>query len=209
VIVEPIALDVFDWSKPRSGQPRIFDQDIFEWFSWARPSTLAMIYLPIAGLLFWRGLASGLAWPATLGLFGLGAFAWTLIEYVMHRFSFHFSPTSRIGICFAYLIHGVHHAFPEDPRRWVMPPVVSLPVTAAIAFATWLVFGSWSGPLVAGGVVAYLWYDLVHYAIHRGPMKSGIGAALRRHHLMHHYSLPERRFGVSTTLWDHVFGTFR
>jgi sterol desaturase/sphingolipid hydroxylase (fatty acid hydroxylase superfamily) len=90
-----------------------------------------------------------------------------------------------------------------------MPPVVSLPVTILCALILRLVFPSWYGPIVAGGALAYLWYDLLHYAIHRGPLRSRLGAALRRNHLMHHYMLPERRFGVSTTLWDHVFGTNR
>ncbi len=209
VLIAPIALGVHDWSKPREGSPRMFDQAVLEWFTWARPSTLAMIYVPLAAFLFWRGLASGVPWPAAVALFVVGVFAWTLIEYVMHRFSFHFTPTGRLGVFFAYLIHGVHHAFPEDARRWVMPPVVSLPVTIAIALVVRLVFGTWYGPMIAGGAIAYLWYDVLHYAIHRGPLKSPMGAALRRHHLSHHYSLPERRFGVSTTLWDHVFRTIR
>jgi sterol desaturase/sphingolipid hydroxylase (fatty acid hydroxylase superfamily) len=55
----------------------------------------------------------------------------------------------------------------------------------------------------------YLAYDMLHYAIHRGVMKSRIGAYLRKHHLQHHYAVPERNFGVSSPLWDFVFRTTR
>jgi sterol desaturase/sphingolipid hydroxylase (fatty acid hydroxylase superfamily) len=207
VIVEPFALAVHDWSKPRPGEPRMFDQAFLEWFTWVRPGTLALIYVPLSAFFVWRGIVAGLGVAALAGLFVAGLFIWTLIEYLMHRFSFHFTPKGRAGVFFAYMIHGVHHAFPEDSRRWVMPPVVSVPVTLALAFLAYLLIGRLYGPIVAGGAFGYLWYDLAHYAMHRGPMKSRIGAALRSHHLRHHYALPERRFGVSTTFWDHVFRT--
>ena len=55
----------------------------------------------------------------------LGVLLWTLLEYLIHRFSFHFTPRGRVGVVMAYLIHGVHHAYPEDHRRWITPPSVS------------------------------------------------------------------------------------
>jgi sterol desaturase/sphingolipid hydroxylase (fatty acid hydroxylase superfamily) len=33
------------------------------------------------------------------------------------------------------------------------------------------------------------------------------GAKLRKHHYLHHFKTPEARYGVSTPLWDVVFGT--
>ena len=58
-----------------------------------------------------------------------------------------------------------------------------------------------------GFTVGYLTYDLTHYATHHFPMRSGIGRYLKRYHMMHHYKTPDQRFGVSSPLWDIVYGT--
>jgi sterol desaturase/sphingolipid hydroxylase (fatty acid hydroxylase superfamily) len=203
----PIALAVHDASRPQPGQPRMFDQAFLEWFTGSHPATLAAIYLPVVALLVWSGVAMHLAPAAVLSLFAGGVLFWSLLEYLIHRFAFHFAPRGRWGVMLAYLIHGVHHAFPEDRRRWVMPPVVSLPVVIVLAAAFGVALGRLSGPLLAGAVAAYLWYDLAHYAFHRGPLRWRVLNALRRNHLQHHYACPERQFGVSSTFWDHVFRT--
>jgi sterol desaturase/sphingolipid hydroxylase (fatty acid hydroxylase superfamily) len=134
-------------------------------------------------------------------------FAWTLIEYVIHRFSFHYTPRGRIGMFYAYMIHGVHHAFPEDDRRWLVPPVISVAISAAIYFVLRWLLPVTCPPAFAGGLIGYLLYDLGHYAMHRGPSRFEFFNQLRRRHMQHHYATPERWFGVSTPLWDYVFRT--
>jgi len=187
----------------------MFDQAFLEWFTGSHPATLAAIYLPATAFFVWRGVAMGLSPAVIVGLFAGGVLVWSFLEYLIHRFSFHFTPRGRWGVMFAYLIHGVHHAFPEDARRWVMPPVVSLPVAAVLATALAVAIGRFHGPLVAGVMAGYLWYDVAHHAFHRGPLRWRVLNALRRHHLQHHFATPERKFGVSSTLWDHVFRTAR
>src|SRR5205814_8791912 len=54
----------------------------------------------------WYGLHAGLSAARSAALFLAGLFAWTLIEYLIHRFSFHYTPRGRIGMFFAYMIHG-------------------------------------------------------------------------------------------------------
>jgi sterol desaturase/sphingolipid hydroxylase (fatty acid hydroxylase superfamily) len=208
-IVGPVGLGVHDWAQPKPGEPRMFEQGFLEWFTRAHPATLAGIYIPAAAMFLWRAFAIGLPLVEVGAAFVAGVFAWSLLEYLFHRFSFHFAPRTRIGVVFAYLIHGVHHAFPEDRRRWVMPPIVTVPVTIALVLICHPALRSYTWPVGAGVMLAYLWYDLLHYAIHRGPMRWSVLNALRKHHLQHHYATPERRYGVSTTLWDHVFGTLR
>ena len=115
----------------------------------------------------------------------------------------------RLGVLFAYLIHGVHHAFPEDRRRWLMPPVVTVPVAIGLFLALRLLIGTASLPVFAGALFGYLAYDLLHYASHAGALRGRVPRYLRQHHLTHHYRIPESRFGVSSPLWDRVFGTLR
>ena len=208
-IVGPIVLATHDWSRPKAGEPRMFDQAFLEWFTKVHPAVLPAIYVPASVWTFWLGLQAGISVPASMALFVAGLLVWTFLEYVIHRFSFHFAPNGNIGVMFAYLIHGVHHAYPEDHRRWVMPPTVSVPIALGLYFGFRLVLGPYVNPLGSGVAIGYLVYDLTHYFIHRGPLKSRAGRFLRTHHMQHHYATPERRFGVSTPFWDYVFRTHR
>jgi sterol desaturase/sphingolipid hydroxylase (fatty acid hydroxylase superfamily) len=208
-IVGPVTLAIYDASRPQIGQPRMFPQHFLEWLTVVHPLVLPAIYLPAAVYFLFDGWLQGVSPITMIGLFAGGVAFWTFFEYLMHRFSFHFAPSNRVGLVFAYLVHGVHHAYPEDRRRWVMPPAVSAPIVLMFYFVLRAVSVQLYGPLLAGGLLGYLWYDLLHYALHRAPMKSHILNDLRKHHLQHHYVTPERQFGVSTTFWDHVFRTMR
>jgi sterol desaturase/sphingolipid hydroxylase (fatty acid hydroxylase superfamily) len=206
-VVEPIGLAIHDWSRPQPGRPRMFDQDWLEWFSRIHPMSLVAVYVPASMFFVWYGLRSGLSPALSTALFAAGLFTWTLIEYLIHRFSFHYIPRGRIGMFYAYMIHGVHHAFPEDDRRWLVPPIISAAISAAIYAALHQVIPHVLPPAFAGGLAGYLVYDLSHYAMHRGPSRFEFFNQLRKRHLQHHYATPERWFGVSTPLWDYVFGT--
>ena len=149
-VVGPVTLNVHDWATPRPGQPEMFDHRLLEWFTISRPRTLAAIFLPISAGAVWAGLVSGWSPAATAPLFAAGMLLWTFTEYLMHRFLFHLTPRGRLGVVFAYLIHGVHHAFPEDRRRWLMPPVVNVPVAIVFAAVLRLLLGPAGWPVFAG-----------------------------------------------------------
>ena len=185
----------------------MFDQNFLEWFSHIHPASLAVVYVPASLFFVWRGLASGLSPAVTAALFFVGIFGWTLLEYLIHRFSFHYTPRGPIGMFYAYMIHGVHHAFPEDDRRWLVPPVISVAISAVIFLVLRRLFPVTYAPGLAGGLLGYLVYDLSHYAMHRAPSRFEFFNRLRRRHLQHHYATPENWFGVSTPLWDYVFRT--
>ena len=112
-----------------------------------------------------------------------------------------------------FLFHGVHHAQPQCKTRLVMPPVVAIPLAAifyGLFVLLWsVVFGlpQWVGTTFAGFLVGYLIYDLMHYATHHFPMRSGYLKYIKRYHMQHHYKTPNARYGVSSPLWDKVFKT--
>ncbi|PYO13133.1 MAG: fatty acid hydroxylase [Candidatus Rokuibacteriota bacterium] len=205
----PVTLGVHDWAAPRPGQPQMFNHPFLEWFTGTRPRTLVLIFLPVSVGFVWAGLVAGWSPRASSLLFVGGVVLWTLLEYLMHRFVFHLTPRGRLGVLFAYLIHGVHHAFPEDRRRWLMPPIVTAPVATVLFFVLRLLVGSAAPPVFAGAVFGYLAYDLLHYASHAGALRGRVPRYLRQHHLTHHYRMPETRFGVSSPFWDRAFGTLR
>jgi sterol desaturase/sphingolipid hydroxylase (fatty acid hydroxylase superfamily) len=76
-----------------------------------------------------------------------------------------------------------------------------------LILGTLLGMSHWVAPTFAGFVAGYLTYDMTHYATHHFPMRRGIWKFLKRYHMLHHYKTPDRRFGVSSPLWDIVFGT--
>jgi sterol desaturase/sphingolipid hydroxylase (fatty acid hydroxylase superfamily) len=206
-LVGPIALLVADWSRPQRGRAPMFDLPLLERFSVVSPGYPTAVYLPVGLWLIYisvRGPAGPLL-TATLYLAGL--LVWSLLEYVAHRGSFHHEPQSEGEVAFVYLVHGVHHAYPDDSRRWMMPLAVTIPLAAAIYLVFRLVLGPYAAGTFAGFIHGYLTYDLLHYFIHRGHMPGRIGRFLRQHHMAHHYTKPDRNFGVSSPLWDVVFRT--
>ena len=133
---------------------------------------------------------------------------WTLCEYWTHRKLFHFEPKSDFGVRVHWIIHGVHHEHPNDPRRLVMPPIVTVPL--ALCFATLFVIvvglpNAWG--VTAGFFVGYLAYDMLHYTLHHSKPRGRLGRLLHELHMRHHFEDEERGFGVSAPWLDTIFGT--
>jgi sterol desaturase/sphingolipid hydroxylase (fatty acid hydroxylase superfamily) len=107
-----------------------------------------------------------------------------------------------------FLAHGVHHDFPNDSKRLVMPPSVSIPL-AVLFFAVFrLAFGPGTGPALFGGfTLGYLIYDTIHYAVHHFSLHGRLMLYLKKKHFRHHYQNSRRDFGVSTPLWDWILRT--
>ena len=174
---------------------------------------------PIVPLLFWGPVAAGLLWrsltvhglPAgrVLALGASAIFIWTLTEYCLHRFVFHFPATSRAGKYLVFLFHGVHHATPRDKTRLVMPPAGGIIVMAVLyPIFRLAVPAPWIEPFCAFFIIGYLVYDYVHYATHHFAMQTPLLHFLKVYHLQHHYGAKGLRYGVSSPLWDRVFGTY-
>lgn len=195
---------------------RLFQSDFLEFFSHIHPAVVVIIWLPICLYALVRGF---LDWPSKnlmgfiLVAFLFGLFLWTLAEYLLHRFVFHYHPKTEAQEKIFFLFHGVHHAQPQCKTRLVMPPVISIPLALLFYGLFHLIFGVilggsyWVGPLFSGFILGYLAYDLTHYATHHFPMRKGVWKWLKRHHMRHHYKSPNLRFGVSSPLWDYVFKT--
>jgi 4-hydroxysphinganine ceramide fatty acyl 2-hydroxylase len=149
------------------------------------------------------------AFPVALvaGLFFAGILIWTLVEYAMHRWVFHYEPKSRWGRRFHFMLHGVHHDYPNDASRLVMPPIVSGPLAIMFYAIFALFFGRFAPALFAGLLAGYLFYDTLHYATHHFAMKRGLWLWLKKYHMRHHYQDDHAGYGVSSPLWDYVFGT--
>lgn len=196
---------------------RLFKSDFLEFFSHISPVTITIIWLPVAVFFLVRAILNIIAgspvWILPAGL-ALGLLVWSFAEYNLHRFLFHYPPKGAAQERIVYLFHGVHHAYPQDKTRLVMPPVVSIPLALLFYFFFQLLIVRlmnaplWFDPIFAGFIFGYLIYDLTHYATHHFPMRSGYLKFIKRYHMQHHYKTPDKRFGVSSPLWDYVYKTY-
>src|ERR1700731_2508646 len=108
---------------------RMFESDFLERFSRIHPATPFVIWIPVAVTFLARSaLRRDLAPPALVAMFVLAMFAWTLAEYVLHRYVFHWMNDTPAGKRVHFLLHGVHHEYPSDKDRLVMPLLASVPL---------------------------------------------------------------------------------
>jgi sterol desaturase/sphingolipid hydroxylase (fatty acid hydroxylase superfamily) len=208
-VVSGITVAVHDWARPRAGESRMFEQELLERATLAHPVWPVALYGPGAAALVWYAGGAGVPWRALAGGYAAGVLIWSLVEYLLHRFSFHHVPSTRLEVALGYLVHGVHHAYPDDSRRWVMPVVVTVPIATALILFARMIGGAPALPIVAGFLHGYVVYDMLHHTIHRGTNRTRIIRWLRKHHMQHHYATPDQRFGVSSPLWDVIFRTSR
>ena len=189
---------------------RMFESDFMEFFSRVHPVTPLVLYVPLVCYMLYNSVwQRQLSIVAVTALFLLGILLWTLIEYLIHRYVFHYQPKTRWGKRLHYVIHGVHHDYPNDARRLVMPPAVSIPLAFLFYGLFLLVFRGLTPPVFAGLVFGYVCYDMLHYATHHLAMKRGTWLWLKQYHLRHHYRDDHVGYGISSPLWDYVFRTTR
>ena len=207
-LVGRVGLLVADWSQPQKGFAPMFDAPLLERLSVVHPAVPTAVYGPAGAYFLWQSATSDtVGTRAAVALYLAGLLAWSLLEYVMHRISFHHEPRTGGQLAFAYLVHGVHHAYPDDSRRWMMPIAVTIPLAIAFYLLFRLALGPYASGAFGGFVHGYLSYDLIHYFVHRGRVPTRVGRFLRRYHMAHHYAVPDRHFGVSSPLWDVIFRT--
>jgi len=174
----------------------------------AHPAFPAVFFVPTVSALMTRHHQNGLFKVEAL-LCSVGILIFTFIEYAVHRWLFHRKvPASVQGKVQSFLMHGYHHHYPMDPTRLVLPPLVTLPLALAVFSVLVGALGPPGNYIFAGITLGYVCYDSLHYCSHHSRTKRGPLAWLRRYHALHHRSAQPNRFGVSSPLWDRVFGTY-
>jgi sterol desaturase/sphingolipid hydroxylase (fatty acid hydroxylase superfamily) len=190
------------------GQARIFQNYYLEWLTKTHPLIIWGIYLPvIIGFPLYGIQKTYFSTSEALLVFFGGMLFWTLFEYLAHRYIFHMITETKGGRRLIYILHGNHHEFPRDKQRLFMPPVPSLIITSILFSFFYLILKISAWAFFPGFILGYLLYASMHYAIHAfAPPFPWMKPLWRNHHL-HHYKDEEKGFGVSSTLWDRVFGT--
>ena len=189
--------------------PRMFESDFIDFFSRTPWTIVPILFVPGAIFAFWGSVTyTDMGVLGSLGLTLSGFVLWTLTEYWLHRLFFHWEAPGKWGARMHFLVHGVHHKWPKDKYRLVMPPAVSISLFFAFLAMFFAALGStlvW--PFHAGFVIGYMSYDMTHYYIHHYNPRTEYGRRLKKNHMLHHFKDDSHRFCVSNMLWDRVFGT--
>ncbi len=142
---------------------------------------------------------------AVLALLAIGASLWTLGEYLMHRFGMH----ELRGKGLASREHLRHHAERDSIlESWWFAWAGVLGVGFALGAGAARVLGPAGACLGVGWVAAYGFYDWIHFRAHRRHVAHPYERWVRRHHFHHHFGHPMANHGVTTPIWDMVFGTY-
>jgi len=194
-------IERYQWKNLNSSKNiRIFQNPILEKLTYIHPLVPHAFWLPV---IFWMFQIEYTLWSIA------GLLFWSFAEYLLHRFVFHFEPTGTLGKRIAFIIHGIHHNDPNDERRLVMPPTAGAIIALLLYSIFFGILGPvYTSPFFAGFLFGYLIYDSVHFAVHAfRPSADSILGKLKSQHMKHHFVSHDRFYGVSSTLWDRIFGT--
>lgn len=174
-------------------------------------NTLLVLALT-AGLLHWAewNLAA-FGWTGFIWL-ALGVLGWTLFEYAMHRWIYHGTYKNKRLREFIESFHIYHHRNIQDPRVLTAGVLMILPLSLITLSPLYVAFSLISNngfvPYAIGFIAAYGFYEWVHYLIHTHPRPSGYLKWITRYHMHHHDRRWDRCFGNTSSLWDHLLGTY-
>jgi sterol desaturase/sphingolipid hydroxylase (fatty acid hydroxylase superfamily) len=136
-----------------------------------------------------------------------GLLAWTIFEYILHRFVFHHTAKSMLGKKLIFIIHENHHAVPNDSLRALFPPAPAA-VVGGLIWCILRIFidSTTAAVLLIGFIAGYCTYDYLHFSFHHIKLPFRWWVRMRQRHLLHH-AKGSHNFGVSNAFWDYIFRT--
>lgn len=136
--------------------------------------------------------------------FAGGAFLWTFLEYLLHRFLGHWKH-GKNDFTREHLRHHRETHYFAPARKKAAAAAVAV---GTLALILGLLLGWLQGACMALSVgIMYLAYEVIHKRAHTHSPAGAYGRWLRKHHFYHHFNDPKMNHGVTTPLWDMVFGT--
>jgi sterol desaturase/sphingolipid hydroxylase (fatty acid hydroxylase superfamily) len=191
-----------------NGTKKVFDNPFLERLSRTHIAVPISIFVLISAALLWYAyLFTILKLSLVLVLFLSGVVFWTLLEYIAHRFLFHMKPDTETKKKWQYNMHGIHHEFPKDKERLAMPPLLSVFIASIFFAIFYLLMNTKVFGFLPGMLCGYAGYLFVHYIVHAYQPPKNFFKELWINHSIHHYKDSTVVFGVSSPLWDFVFGT--
>ncbi|CAM5725932.1 hypothetical protein SGLAM104S_09313 [Streptomyces glaucescens] len=169
------------------------------------PVTTVAMFTPVIAACVWSSLGETDGW-ALVGWAAAGYVTWTLSEYWGHRIVLHYEPEKGFGARLHYILHGIHHDYPTDPRRSILSPALSIPMVGGTIY---LASGLGSLPLTFERRLHLRLPQLrpVPPLPAPGHPEDRLMRHLRSLHMRHHFRDDTKGFGISAPYWDELFGT--
>lgn len=200
----------FKISPKHNGTKKIFDNPILERLSRTHISVPITIFLSTSlALLLYAFVYTNMPFIAIPALFVGGIVTFSLMEYTAHRFLFHMKLNKKWKKTIQYHMHGVHHEFPKDKDRLAMPPLLSILIAISLFILFYSLMNTKVFGFLPGVMTGYAGYLFVHFIVHAYAPPKNIFKKLWINHAIHHYKDDTIIFGVSSPLWDYVFGTLQ
>lgn len=191
-----------------SGTQQLFSTPILEKLTRTHIAVPVILFIVYAiALCIWNVRFIEIPTTRSIILFFAGWLTFTWVEYQVHRHIFHLRAYATWQKNFQYIVHGVHHHYPKDKDRLAMPPLLSITIATILLILLKLVLGDYVFAFLPGFLVGYACYLLIHYIVHVYAPPKNIFKALWQNHSIHHYKNDEILFGVSSPLWDYIYGT--
>ena len=167
----------------------------------------AVVLAALNAAAFASGFESFAAPAASLAA---GLLSWGLFEYSIHRWVLHREPPREGAGLPGNRTHLAHHADPNALDRLNVQLSESLPVCVVYFLAAWALTFDFGAAVFAydGLMLGYFFYEFLDYQAHHGAARGRVVRYYRRYHLMHHHYDARVRFGVTSPLFDYLFGTF-
>ncbi|HEX8352192.1 MAG TPA: sterol desaturase family protein [Pyrinomonadaceae bacterium] len=148
--------------------------------------------------------------PSAAALFCGGLLTWGLYEYATHRWVLHREPRAEGLNLPGNLTHLRHHADPNSLERLNVQLSESVPVCVVYFLLAWALAGSWQAAthLFTGLIAGYFFYEYLDFQAHHGTSRGRLTRYFRKYHLQHHHYDATVRYGVTSPIFDYLFGTF-
>lgn len=190
-------------------QKKMYNNPVLETLSQSGPVMMSLFHLTLISILIYTGIQRAeFAYQIAIPLLFLTAFfVWTLAEYLLHRYVFHFvREDSKLIRTFHFALHGYHHQEPNDANRLFMPPLPAALILTLFFGLFYMMMKEYAWIFLAGFECGYLAYAFIHYSVHTRKAPKTL-RFLWKHHALHHFKYPDKAFGVSSRIWDRVFQT--
>lgn len=172
---------------PNEHAPHMFKNKFLEKLTWSNPVLIFVMYSIIAVCMIRYSVKAFDFSLTTVAFVGcLGFLTWSLAEYLLHRFLYHNLSDSSYHKGFQYLFHGVHHTYPNDQEKIVLPPVPSLLIAGLFFGFYYVIMGKYAFLFGPGFLLGYSVYMWIHSMVHKKAMPAKFNFWWK-HHNIHHY----------------------
>jgi sterol desaturase/sphingolipid hydroxylase (fatty acid hydroxylase superfamily) len=185
--------------QPTNTTKRMFDIEHTKTAYWADFVIYALAIIVLVLFLILSDERIGLPYMTTFVVLGL--LLWSFLEYTIHRFILHGLEPFRT-------LHALHHL---RPRALIVAPTILTGTLIGLLIFVPAFFATSTLPATAitvGLLLGYFWYALMHHAIHHWPANRRMMQARKRAHALHHIQSMPANYGVTTSLWDRIFGSY-